>query len=300
MPNTAHMPTDFVDNPRLNWLEPVAETIQEQAQTLFGLTPAGPRLKSLLNGTPFRHRLHPMIVDVPVGAWTTSMFLDTLALASSGRQRRQFETGAKAAIALGIAGTLPAVWTGLADWVDTRGTLRRHGTAHALLNSLALGCYSVSLAARRDGSRRHRLALASAGLGFSVLTVSAAIGGDMVYNRGVNIPAPPEAEPPGDYVDVMASSELVAGQPRHVEAGELPVLLVRDEDGVAHALQHWCPHAGGPLSEGEVEDGVVTCPWHGSQFHVEDGRPVRGPAATPLPVYGVHEQAGRILIGPAR
>lgn len=298
MPHTAQTPTDFVDSPKLDWLDPVAETVQGQVQALFHGTAIGPRIKSLLNGTPFRHRLHPMLVDVPVGAWTTSLFLDGMALASSRRQRRHFQAGADAAIALGIAGTLPAIVSGLADWVDTRGSMRRHGIAHALLNTVALGCYSLSLAARRGRSRNRNLALISSGAGFVTLSVSAAIGGDMVYHRGLNIPAPPEAEVPEDYVDVMASHELIAGQPRYVEVGELPVLLVRDERGAVHALQHWCPHAGGPLSEGEFENGVITCPWHGSQFQVDDGRPVRGPATTPLPVYGVHEQAGRILVGP--
>lgn len=281
MPNTAHTPTDFVDSPKLSWLDPVAESVQERAQSLFDLKPLRPRLKSLLNGTPFRHRLHPMLVDVPVGAWTTSLYLDGLAL-------------------LSIAGALPAVWSGMADWVDTRGSLRRHGAAHALLNSPVLSCYSISPAARLRNSHSHGLALASSAAGFAALTVSAAIGGDMVYNRGLNIPAPPEPEIPRDYIDVLAGSELAAGKPRYVEAGELPVFLVRDDAGTLHALQHWCPHAGGPLSEGEFEDGVITCPWHGSRFKVADGRPVRGPATTPLPVYGVRERAGRILVGPPR
>lgn len=38
------------------------------------------------------------------------------------------------------------------------------------------------------------------------------------------------------------------------------------------AMDGICPHAGGPLAEGELHQGVVTCPWHGWQFNVSDGR----------------------------
>lgn len=38
------------------------------------------------------------------------------------------------------------------------------------------------------------------------------------------------------------------------------------------AMDGICPHAGGPLGEGSVRDGIVTCPWHGWQFHVATGQ----------------------------
>lgn len=298
MPKTASTLTSLLDDSRFKWVDPIATTFQEKASGLFGAAPLGPKLKSILNGTPLRHRLHPMLVDVPVGAWTTACYLDALSTPMSGRRKRQFQEGADAAIALGILGSLPAALTGTADWVDVSGKPRRYGMVHALLNVTALASYSVSLAARRRDSRNQTLALTSAGLGFAAMSLSASIGGDLVYNLGVNIPGRPGLSPPEEFTYVLDSSNLPPGGQRMVEAGDLPVLLVRDDDGEIHALEHWCPHAGAPLSEAEIADGVITCHWHGSQFCVDDGAPMRGPAATPLTVYAVREEAGRIMVGP--
>jgi nitrite reductase/ring-hydroxylating ferredoxin subunit len=58
------------------------------------------------------------------------------------------------------------------------------------------------------------------------------------------------------------------------------VLLHRQGMAVS-AMENACPHAGGPLDEGTVSDGVVTCPWHGSRFRLSDGACVRGPSTFP-------------------
>lgn len=299
MSKTASTLSSFIDSSRLKWVDPIASIFQDKASSVFGSEPFGPKLKSILNGTPLRHRLHPALVDVPVGAWTTACYLDALATLTSGRKQKRFQSGADAAIGLGIVGSLPAALTGTADWVDVSGKAQRYGMVHALLNVTALACYTVSFAARRGDSRNQALALASAGIGFAAMSVSASIGGDLVYNLGVNIPGRPAMSPPEDFTDVLDGSDLAPGAQRMVEVGDLPVLLLRDEDGELHALQHWCPHAGAPLSEANIENGVITCHWHGSQFCTDDGRPLQGPAASPLTVYSVREEAGRIMVGPS-
>lgn len=42
------------------------------------------------------------------------------------------------------------------------------------------------------------------------------------------------------------------------------------------AVQNTCPHQGGPLGAGKVEDNCVYCPWHGWQFDLESGEHVHG------------------------
>lgn len=42
-------------------------------------------------------------------------------------------------------------------------------------------------------------------------------------------------------------------------------------EGEVYALNNTCPHMGGPLGEGEVENAIVTCPWHGWQFDIRSG-----------------------------
>jgi nitrite reductase/ring-hydroxylating ferredoxin subunit len=53
---------------------------------------------------------------------------------------------------------------------------------------------------------------------------------------------------------------------------------------------------GGPLDEGAVSDGYVTCPWHGSIFRFTDGGIVRGPASTPQPLYDAQIRDGQIEV----
>ncbi len=58
-----------------------------------------------------------------------------------------------------------------------------------------------------------------------------------------------------------------------LEVGRTSVALFRNGDQV-HALDDMCPHSGGPLSEGALEDGCVSCPWHGARFELSSGRSV--------------------------
>lgn len=85
---------------------------------------------------------------------------------------------------------------------------------------------------------------------------------------------------------------------------DLPVLLVRNEHGVVHALSDRCPHRFAPLHLGVCADGVIECPYHGLRFDL-DGACVhnphgggRIPAAARLPRYPVVERDGVIWIWP--
>ena len=61
-------------------------------------------------------------------------------------------------------------------------------------------------------------------------------------------------------------------------------MVAQNEEG-RFALADRCSHRGGPLSEGTLDRGCVTCPWHGSRFDLDSGVPTRGPASVPQPVY---------------
>ncbi len=53
---------------------------------------------------------------------------------------------------------------------------------------------------------------------------------------------------------------------------------------------------GGPLSEGTLKEESVVCPWHGSEFRLEDGRVLNGPATMDQPCFEVREANGRIEV----
>jgi nitrite reductase/ring-hydroxylating ferredoxin subunit len=50
------------------------------------------------------------------------------------------------------------------------------------------------------------------------------------------------------------------------------------------------------LSEGELKDGSVVCPWHGSEFDLTDGRVINGPATQNQPYFMAREQNGQIEV----
>jgi nitrite reductase (NADH) small subunit len=71
-------------------------------------------------------------------------------------------------------------------------------------------------------------------------------------------------------IPVCASDELAEGECRVVTVGDRDVAVFRSE-GAVYAIDDRCPHAGASLSSGHVEDGCVTCPWHGWRFRLADG-----------------------------
>jgi nitrite reductase/ring-hydroxylating ferredoxin subunit/uncharacterized membrane protein len=243
----------------------------------------GRLLKDLLNGTWLGHPLHPVLTDVPIGAWTAALALDLL-----GERR-----GAKIAVGVGLLGALGAAVSGLTDWVDTSGKPRRLGVVHAAVNGTATLLYAASFLAR---GRDDALGVAFSVLGYGAVSLGALYGGALSLDLQIGVNHAHGAEPPEDEVDAGAVFEIPDGGMRRVDAHGYPVLLVRYGEDV-HAIAAVCSHQGGPLDEGTLDGDVVTCPWHGSQFCVRDGGIVHGPAAYPQPAFRVRVSGGRVLLG---
>jgi nitrite reductase (NADH) small subunit len=73
------------------------------------------------------------------------------------------------------------------------------------------------------------------------------------------------------WISLCTLDELTPDKGKYVEIDgfQLAVFL---HDNKVHALDNTCPHAGGPIWEGEVEDDCVTCPWHAWTFRLETGQ----------------------------
>lgn len=67
-------------------------------------------------------------------------------------------------------------------------------------------------------------------------------------------------------------------------------------NGQVTAINDVCPHSGGQLSAGVTENCVVTCPLHGSQFDVQTGERLRGPADEAVAAYEVVRERGRVQL----
>jgi nitrite reductase/ring-hydroxylating ferredoxin subunit len=73
-----------------------------------------------------------------------------------------------------------------------------------------------------------------------------------------------------NLIKVAEATELKPGESKVVMAGERELALF-NVAGKFYAVDNICPHRGGPLGEGILDDSVVTCPWHGWKFDVTTG-----------------------------
>jgi nitrite reductase/ring-hydroxylating ferredoxin subunit len=84
------------------------------------------------------------------------------------------------------------------------------------------------------------------------------------------------------WVQVARLDQVVPGTVRRVDALGSKVALV-SVGADLYALDDECPHAGGPLADGELDGLVLTCPHHGFSFDVRNGDCTSGAAAKATP-----------------
>jgi 3-phenylpropionate/trans-cinnamate dioxygenase ferredoxin subunit len=78
----------------------------------------------------------------------------------------------------------------------------------------------------------------------------------------------------GSYIEVGKTAEFQDGTRKKVSVSGQEIMLARVGDRY-YAVGNRCPHLGGDLAAGKLEGTIVTCPRHGSQFDITDGRTVR-------------------------
>ena len=96
------------------------------------------------------------------------------------------------------------------------------------------------------------------------------------------------------WYKVLAKDELADNRVTSVTCGNTTLCMTRFE-GQYGALDNKCPHQGGPLGEGSIEDGWLRCPWHGWDFHPHTGRSP-GSHEDGVPTYLVEERADGIYV----
>jgi len=249
--------------------DPVVESVKGLIQGL----PLG-RLRGALHGRALGHPLHPALVQVPLGTWLSAAVLDL----TPG-----FERPARILVALGVISAAPAALSGWVDWAEQHEQQMRTGLIHAASMTVSIGLYGGSWAARSGGRQNLGRALAFAGL--MVAGCGATLGGHLAYRlaAGANKAEPVPRLVGPTWRSLGPANRFATCEPARRMVGEVPVLVVRDAQDEVHVLADRCSHFSGPLSEGKVADGCITCPWHGSVFRLSDGWNVAGPATAPQP-----------------
>lgn len=273
------------------WVGGIEGPLQSYVGSLFtNAGPAGKSLKNVLNGSWLGHPLHPVLTDVPVGAWTTTFVLDT-AGAISGDPGIQ--SAADISLATGLAAAIGSAATGFTDWSDTYGKERRVGLLHGMLMVAATMTYALSLLARVTGKRKTGVVLSNSGL--VLMSTGSYLGGDEVFDIGYGVNHAAFEHGPSDYTQVMRESDLEDGKPTKVEASGVPIMIVKQGTRV-YALCDTCVHAGCSLSGGKLEGETIICPCHGSQYRLANGSVVNGPATRPEPSYDVRSEEGMVEV----
>jgi nitrite reductase/ring-hydroxylating ferredoxin subunit/uncharacterized membrane protein len=234
-------------------------------------------VKDVLHGVWLGHPLHPSLTDLPIGFWTSAFVLDVL----GGRSGRR---AADTMVGLGVAAALPTAAAGLADWSELNTPERRSGLVHAAANLAATGLYAMSLVARCRGRRARGIVLSTAGA--AAATVGGFLGGHLTFRRASGVNQTADVPSGQDWAKLTVEGTINASTPTLADLDGTPLATVIVDDAPT-ALYDRCSHLGGPLHEGDVVDGCLRCPWHGSTFRAVDGAVVHGPATAPQPAYEV-------------
>ncbi len=97
------------------------------------------------------------------------------------------------------------------------------------------------------------------------------------------------------FVKVARVDDIQPGEKRIYEVDGILVVLV-NLHGEFYAIEDTCTHDGGPLGEGEMQNGHLICPRHGARFDIRTGAALSLPAVDPTPIYEVRVQDGDIYV----
>ena len=87
--------------------------------------------------------------------------------------------------------------------------------------------------------------------------------------------------------------DVPPGEGRAFVAGGVQVAVFRLRDGSLHATQAACPHAGGPLADGQTDADVLVCPLHLFAYRWRDGTSTSGAR---VQTYPVHDRDGALVV----
>ncbi|XXY53559.1 DUF2231 domain-containing protein [Sorangium sp. So ce269] len=161
-----------------DWIDRIADPLQRGIRSVLRRAPT---VAKVLHGKFLGHPLHPVLVTIPIGAWSCALVLDLAGIGGG----RKVHRGADATAAIGLAGAVAAAAAGLADWSTTLGSAKRIGFVHGAMNVAIAGLYGASLASRAVGLRSLGIALSTTGFGLA--GASGWLGGELIYRYGVGV-----------------------------------------------------------------------------------------------------------------
>lgn len=99
------------------------------------------------------------------------------------------------------------------------------------------------------------------------------------------------------WVDVAAANDIPEGRAVVFKIKGCERIAVFKHEGRVSAVSNVCAHQAGPLGEGKIVDGCITCPWHGYQYRPESGQSPP-PYTEKIPTYAVRIRGQRVEVDP--
>jgi uncharacterized membrane protein len=155
-------------------LDPLSAPLAKAAGSVTEFDP----VKDALSGGWLGHPLHPMLTDIPIGAWSMATLLDL----TGGEESAAV---AKRLVGIGVLSAMPTALSGVSDWSEVHGPAQRVGIVHALANSVGTSLQTASWLVRAKGHRKTGVLLSLAGL--SAVGVGGYLGGHLTYAQGVGV-----------------------------------------------------------------------------------------------------------------
>ncbi|MDH6680849.1 putative membrane protein [Rhodococcus sp. LBL1] len=177
-----------------SFLDGISATIQHRIQAGLGRTPIGDRLR----GDWLGHPVHPVLVAIPIGAWTSSLVFDVVLRDPQGARRL---------IGVGLAAAPPTIATGWADWSERDTRQRRVGLLHA--GAIATGIVLMLASFRRHKTAPGFSATALSALALTAVGVGGALGGHLVFGQGAGLEMASESHGPA-FDPVLAEVDSAA------------------------------------------------------------------------------------------
>ncbi|RKY17011.1 MAG: (2Fe-2S)-binding protein [Planctomycetota bacterium] len=175
-------------------------------------------------------------------------------------------------------------------WLANLGASTWKAIHMAVYPAYALLVGHVALGALQ--SERHPALAGLVGLGALTLTVLHLAAAFAERRRDGQMTTRPAAD---GWIDAAAAADVPDGRALAVRAAGGERIAIFRQGERLWAVQSVCAHQGGPLAEGRLTDGCITCPWHGYQYQPEDGRSPP-PFTERIPTHELRVVDGRVHV----
>lgn len=250
------------------------------------------------------HPLHPILVSFPI-AFLIGTFVSDL-IGEITDNNVFWQTGYYLVIAGIVMGLIAAI-PGLIDYLFTvppKSSAKKRGLKHALVNVSHLVLFFIAFLIRRNENPDTTLILILEAVGVILIFIAGWLGGTLVYRNQIGVdPRYAEAgkwreeyfDDTKEKIKVSENDELKLNQMKLLHVGSKRIVLGKTEKGYV-AFDDHCTHKGGSLAGGAMICGTVQCPWHGSQFDVNNGQVKAGPAKENIHTYTVTQSDGNVYL----